>query len=67
MFYGCDSLNYLDISNLILINVFYSKNMFSNISNLKYINIYNTSDYYHVLSDYFNFVRLSEKSKLQPA
>ena len=41
MFYGCDSLNFLDISNFNMINCNSYDNMFSNINNISYINLYN--------------------------
>ena len=44
IFFGCDSLNILDLSNLDISNCDYYSNMFSNISNLIYINLYNFND-----------------------
>ena len=44
IFFGCDSLNILDLSNLDISHCDYYSNMFSNISNLIYINLYNFID-----------------------
>lgn len=44
IFFGCDSLNILDLSNLDISHCDYYSNMFSNISNLIYINLYNFND-----------------------
>jgi len=41
MFYGCDSLAFLDVSNFNMDNCDSYSNMFSNISNIKYLNLYN--------------------------
>ena len=42
MFYNCKSLKYLDISNFnISNNVYYMEKMFSGLSNLEFLNIYN--------------------------
>ena len=40
MFYNCYSLNFLDISNFYNISSYY-ENMFYNVTNIKYINLYN--------------------------
>ena len=41
IFYECNSLNYLDLSNFNMINCDYYNNIFTNISNIKYINLHN--------------------------
>ena len=44
MFYGCDSLKFIDISNFNLTNCDSNDDLFSNITSIKYINIYNITD-----------------------
>ena len=54
MFSGCDSLNFIDISNFDMTNCNSYSNMFSLNNNLKFINLYNTIDTNNILSDIFS-------------
>ena len=52
MFFGCNSLNYFDLSNFNMVNCDYSLLMFYNISCIKYINLYNFHNYNYI-SEFF--------------
>ena len=53
MFYGCDSLFFLDLSNFNMINCENYENIFSNILNIRYINLYNFQNE-KIISQIFN-------------
>ena len=41
MFYGCDNLNFVDLSNFNMIECNSYNDLFSNVDNIRYINLYN--------------------------
>ena len=56
MFYECNSLNFIDMSNFDMSNCNSYSNMFSSNNNLKFINLYNINDNNNILSNIFNGV-----------
>ena len=55
MFYGCSSLESIDLSNFDMINCYLYNYMFSNIDRIKYINLYNFKND-KIISNTFNQV-----------
>lgn len=57
MFYDCSSLEYIDMSNMLMEDVADATSMFSGCGRLSYITMYNTVVAFNVVDNMFNYTR----------